>query len=304
VNTLIISFSGKQIHLLEITEKKEIVFFDSLYAEYNINDNLILERFNDTLVFSYSELINRSIKGRKYNDARIGLLLNTNLAFINVLPLDYSHPDETIRSNIIWDLSIYFPEHYKEFSVNYSRIKRNFYSPNISESLVVALHKVKMEFIKSIFEFCNLNLQIVDLDHFAAEKCIRILHSNEFSTGPGLIIGFKKDRIDLSIIDEKNLFYYDYIITGSKGYKNSTVSTLKKIYENNLDSVFKNIYLYGDTNLTSIQSSVSEVFSDKEVKIPNPLPLFNHTAISKVIDNFENEGYKYLPLFGLVLKTI
>ncbi len=304
MNSLIISFAGKNITIAEISDKKEVILLENIISEYDISESITLDRYNDTMIFSYSDLINSVLKGKSFTEHRVGLLIDSSVSFMNLIPIDYNEPADNIRSQILWDLSNYFPQNYKEFSINYLRLKKNNISPDVKDTLVIALHKVKMEFIKSIFEFCNLNLNITDIDHLSAEKCIRKVYGKDFKNKKNLILGIKKNRADLSIIDNANLYYYDYLNADGNNFQERFINSLSHFYEKNLDIFFEKVYLYGDSNVTNIQKIVSSVFPEKEVVVSNPLSVFNYSAVKNSVDNLENEGYKYTSSFGLALKSI
>jgi len=301
---LIVSFSGKKITIAEINEKNEILFLENLVSDYDMSENITLDRFNDTMIYSCSDLINSALKGKNFDEHKIGLLMDSSVTFMNLIPIDFNEPADTIRSQILWDLSNYFPQNYKEFNVNYFKLKKTNFSPDINDTLIIAMHKVKMEFLKSIFEFCNLYIDITDIDHLAAEKCIKKVYGNDFRNKKNLIIGIKKNRADLSIIDESNLYYFDYLNTDSSLFQERLAKSLSWFYERNLDLFFDKIFLYGDNGLTHINKLVSSVFPDKKIILTNPLSIFNYSKVKNKINNFEDEGYKYTSLLGLALKSL
>lgn len=304
MRVLIIGLLGKKISIAEINEKKEIIFLENLVPDFDLNEKIILDRFTDTMIYSYSDLINNTLKGKKFDNHRVGLLINSSIAFLNLIPIDYNESQDTIRSQILWDLSNYFPQNYKEFIINFYKIRKTNITPNIKDTLLIAIHKVKMEFIKSIFEFCNLNIHITDVDHLSAEKCIRKVYSSDFRNYKNLIIGFKKNRIDLSIVDEHSIYYFDYVNTENLNFRERFLKTLGIMYEKNLDLLFEKIFIYGDGNLENIQKLIATVFPDKITIISNPLSAFNYSKMKSNVDNFENEGYKYTSLLGLAFKSL
>ena len=304
MRVLIIGLLGKKISITEISEKKEIIFFENLVPDFDLNEKILLDRYTDTMIYSYSDLINNTLKSRKFDNHRVGLLVNSSIAFMNLLPIDYNESQDTIRSQILWDLSNYFPQNYKEFIINYYKIRKTNITPNVKDTLLIAIHKVKMEFIKSVFEFCNLNIHITDIDHLSAEKCIKKVYSSDFKNYKNLIIGFKKNRIDLSIIDDNTLYYFDYVNTENLNFQDRFLKTLGILYEKNLDLLFEKIFLYGDGNLENVQKLIATVFPDKIAIISNPLSVFNYSKIENSMDNFENEGYKYTSLLGLAFKSL
>lgn len=304
MKVLIISLLGKKISIAEISEKKEITFLENLVSDYDLNESVVLERYTDTMIYSFSDLINNTLKGRKFDNHRVGLLVNSSIAFMNLMPIDYSESLDTIRSQILWDLSNYFPQNYKEFIINYYKIKKSNVTPEVKESLLIAIHKVKMEFIKSIFEFCNLNIHITDIDHLAAEKCVRKVYSSDFKNFKNLIIGFKKNRIDLSIIDDSSIYYFDFVNTDNINFQERFLKSLGILYEKNLDLLFEKIFLYGEGNLDNVQKLIATIFPEKITIISNPLSIFNYSRLGNNADIIENEGYKYTPLFGLALKSL
>ena len=170
MGTLAISFIGKSITALAADKNKRIISFHEIKSNFDFDDTDYENRYDNRTITETAELIQDELKDNLTGISYAGALINTSQAFLNVIPIDASEDGDNLSSHLMWDLSMYFPESYKNYSANYFKIDNPNLPPEVTEILMIAITKEKLEFIRKIFALLGLKIKIFDVDHFAAEK--------------------------------------------------------------------------------------------------------------------------------------
>ena len=122
MSSLAVGFSGNSIRLAAISEDKKLTYISELETDFDFDREIPLH-FNDQhLINELSSVIAEKIKKVPNIDNHgLSILVNTAQTFCTVIPLDMDGEEQIVSSNILWDLSMYFPEEYENFNVNYYR---------------------------------------------------------------------------------------------------------------------------------------------------------------------------------------
>ena len=129
------------------------------------------------------------------------------------------------------------------------------------------------------------------------EKYIRKFYKDIFVDNV-LIIGCKRNRVDLSIITDKGTLFYDYFLVKEsldKDYLNSLISTFLMEQCMELPAF---MVLYGDENIIPVYKSISSFFKPSKIIIPNIFTDTKSNAEKTGDFDYETEGYKFVPSFG------
>jgi Tfp pilus assembly PilM family ATPase len=302
LGTLAIGFSQKQIKFVEINENREISFIDNIKTSLDLNKDLSIYRNSDDIISETGDMICNHLEANNIQPNRIDVLLETSQSFMNTVPINFEEDTESIRSQILWELSNYFPDSYKNFRVSYHKLNRKDYPDGIKDTLIIAVDNNKIIVIKEIFKVCNFNIHLTDIDQFATEKCIREVYKEELTDNKILILGCKNSRIDISIIDDRNLVYYDYIIFTGSNFQKGLRKLLNELNVKGMS--FGEVMLYGEDYSSDVQGYIKTFDKDHSIELSDPFKKFKYTKNEKGNGNFKNKGFKYTPLIGLALKGI
>lgn len=289
----------KSIRFLEISKENKISFAYHLVENFNIENFYFQNKLSDSYINEISELINEVLKKSNASSHTSKLLIDTNYCFTNVIPLDFSEGDDKINSNILWELSNYFPDTYKNYKVSYHKLLSDLYSKDIKETLIIAIKNNFIDAIKKLSKQINIKISTIDIEHFASEKYFRKIRNNLFDGETIVIIGCKKNRFDFSVINDSGCIGYDYFLLDDSNFHDKLIKQYLKTEEKYRSLQINNIYLYGDESTSSAYKIINDIARKSRLILSNP---FYEIGITENVgSDIVSEGYKFVPLCGLAL---
>lgn len=287
-----LEFSNNILRVLQLSELKEIVLKDEVDLGFNINNESQFRQNNNELIIEFGDKFSQIFKNGSNDILTAGIIIDTSQTFLTVVPIDFNEDQSSINSHILWELSNYFPDTYKNFNIKYYRLNNHF-NDKIDEVLLIAVDKNKINFIKSLCNNNNIKIKNIEIDHFAVEKCLYENFSDEINSRNILIIGCKNSRFDFSLIAQGLIRYYDF-----ENFEQVNIKSfiLKQMNFFNLmfnDMNIQNVFLYGEDNSSLVKDILNEEFTNLSVSFIN------------TIDENDNQNNfsQYAPLYGLALKN-
>ncbi len=287
----IIAKLGKErLDLVEAEElSKKLILKKTL--SYNINLNsLSLEKAEEIASFISSSIrINEKI-------TKISFCLETDFAFLNVIPVDASLSDQDLNEHLLWEISQYFPgELSQEFIVK----SYKFGSGKIQRLLIAGVRKEMLSFLKSIVDKLNLKIQIIDIDHFSAENCLRERISSvksRYFYSDFILVGLKRKRIDVSVFENGEFQKYFYWIVGNESDLRYFVI---KLINDNVLAGFEKFVFYGEMLDKTMIDITSGMLGNKFLVLnPFDSSLFLDIKVSPV------SAPIYAPNIGLAFRML
>ena len=289
----------KSIKFLEIGKDNKISFAHQLTENLSIDNLYTQNKLSDSFINETSEMINEVLSKSNTTSHTSKLLIDTNYCFANVIPLDFTESNDKINSNILWELSNYFPDNYKNYKINYHKLLAGSYSEDIKETLIIAIKNNFIDAIKKLSKQINIKISSIDIEHFASEKYFRKISKKMFEGETIIIIGCKKNRFDLSVINETGCIGYDYFLFEDSDFQDKLVKFYLKNEKKYRELQINNIYLYGDESTSSVYKIVNDIAKKTKLILSNP---FYEIGITEnVVSEIVSEGYKFVPLCGLAL---
>jgi Tfp pilus assembly PilM family ATPase len=303
-----ISFSSNAIRFTELVYSRgvtELDYVDSAEADFDFETDLAQYKSNQKALTNLSGEIQKYLNARNLNFRHISLTISTSQAFLIMLPLDLSEGTHTFNSKVYWELSNYFPDTYADYIINTYRMSRVMPSSGTGEFLIIAVHKNTMEFVKRIFKMCNIELSVVDIDHFAAEQNLRKNYADEFPGKNILLLGLKKGRFDYGLISDRKYSCYTYSKYSSEPELNlSLVKKLNSLLDTNFrQKEFDHVFVYGD-NLKEDTLEAVKRSCNAKVRILNPFENINSSNQFLKNDELRKTAYRFAPSCGVALRSL
>jgi hypothetical protein len=297
---LSIGLSNNSIRFLETDKENKISFASQVTDNFKFESLNHQNKLTDSAINETSEIINNVLKEIKTSPNNSKLVIDTNYCFTSVIPLDFSESSDKINSDIIWELSNYFSENYKNYKISYHKLLAESYSENIKETLIIAVRNNLIEAIKKLSKLINVKICSIDVEHFTAEKYFRNIRKNLFNGENFMVIGCRKNRFDFSIINESGCYNYSYFIVKDLNFQDNLIKTFLKIeyYFGYLQ--INNVYLYGDES-TAVSYNILNN-SSKKARIILSNPFYEVGITNNINPEIVSEGYKFIPLCGLALE--
>jgi len=303
-----ISFSGNRIFFSEIISDNgsfKLNNLDNVQVNFDFEDSFFKHKSSQKDLTNIAAEIQNYLSKRVITFHDAALTIGTAQAFIITLPIDYSEGKSSMNSKIYWELSNYFPDNYQEFVVNTYRLNNVMPCNESDDFLIIAVHKNTLEFIKRIFRLCNLNLRLIDIDHFSAEFSLRNGYFNQLENKKALIIGLKKGRIDYGYIENrkyKNYMYSKY--NNETEFNLSLVKKLNTLFDKDINiRGVSNIFLYGDDIHENTLEAIRKL--DKApIEIMNPFNGLNAVDILLKNEKLRKDAYRYSSSCGAALRSL
>lgn len=227
---------------------------------------------------------------------KLSFCLGTEFAFLNVIPADENLSDQALNEHLLWEISQYFPgESIDGFTVRGYR----FGNSNVQRVLLVAVKKEIISFLRALADKLKLGIQIIDIDHFAVENCLRERISSvrsRYFYSNFILIGLKSSRIDISVFkDYEFQRYFYYIING----ESDTRYFLIKLINEHVSAGFERFIFYGEGLDKGLIDFISGMLGSK-FSLLNP---FEPRLFLDVKVNVE-PAHVYAPNIGLALRML
>lgn len=284
-----LGFCGNNLRIMELSETGEVSRLEEVTLSFNLENDKLLKKNKKEYLEEFSEIMH-DITDASLEPVEANILLDTGLAFLNIIPVDFSEKNSNINSHILRDLSNYFPDSQKDFNLKCIRLNHHTVSESIDEVLMIAVSKIKTEFLKSICNSCNIIIKKIEIDQFAVEKYIRI---KKKPAKAFLIIGYRNNRLDFSLILNGVLKYYNFEITERNNFKLSLLRQLNFFTGNFGSMKISDISIYGEEKITELNDFLKECIRS----IPGL-----GINVDLLYDTGIHES-KYAPLYGLAVSS-
>lgn len=303
MNILVIGIYERTLRFLEVNAQREITFIKTVDTPFSFSECFKLGNFDDSIISEACSLIKEALKNINYSSSKVFLLLDTSFSFLNIVPIEISDKSsDNVLSFIVWDISNYFPENYKNFQINYYKLYDYKFAPNIKANLIVAIENSTLEIVRKIFHNCRMQINMFDLDFFAADKYATNIFVDNTYPLEIISVGCKRNKVELSISGQKGLRYYNYLHFKDSNYKNAILKLFSEVNEEIFLNQLKKAMVFGEDYAADVCKFLLTKFKHIDFKMPNPFDEFPKSDKGYIEKKHKIEGNKFIPLFGLLLK--
>lgn len=279
------------------------VIFAEQSEFYSTEDVFVQAKLKSKHLQEMGLLIKDTIQRYEIYPDKINFAVDSSVSFITTIPIDYSDDSGSINSNILWELSNYFPENYKNYKVNFLKLNGIRDSENIvKKTLVISLHKDDAESVLKIADYAGIKFSIIDIDYLAAVNYFINNHKTNSGQKYKLVVGCKKNKIEVSEICGSRLCDYDYIYIKDSPNREIISDTIRNITEKDVSHDIQDIYLFGEENTIQTVNFISSRFKKYQTVIANPFEISGISDIYKGISPDDLNPNNFIPLAGLSMK--
>ena len=293
-----IGLSGNVLRLLGLDASGKITSTVASRLSFDFGDDQLFNKNPKSIAPEFSEHIATFLKNEDPVNLRTGVTIDTSMAFINVIPLDLSETSGAVESHILWELSNYYPDSYKDFSKRFYKLGNPLFGGTIDEAIIIAIDRRKIRFIKNLCSQTGILPKNIEIDHFAVEKCLTELFGRNVRDRNVIISSCSKKRIDSSLLVNTGLKFYDYDHVLDRNPLKILFDQLIRIKTKFPDITISEIFLYGDISSKAIVNDIGKHLGG--VKITH-LDLFGEARLD---GKPKPDSSVYAPLVGLALKNL
>lgn len=296
--SLSIGFSGKMLRLLGMDASGNISSVMAVPLSFDLSEESLFLKEPDGFAGEVSDHINEFTKGHDLTKIRAGVVIDASMAFISVLPIDFSESGAALESHIQWEISNYFPESSKEFSKRYYKLGTALFGDNIFEAMIIAIDRRKIRFIKELCRKSGFLPRNIEIDHFASEKCVTELFGRNVRDSSVYISSCGRKRVDTSYLRGGRLVHYVYdIVTGSNPVK-LLYEQVSRLTGKFADENATDLFIYGDSSASAMKNNIGNYLGG--IKVTH-LDMFNPRSPG---GRANPDSSAYVPLVGLALKNL
>lgn len=288
MNKLIIGYTGKYVRFLLLDNGRKIRFIDQ--QEYIDAGIFFLEpKINHKRITELAGIITAVLKKNNISAVSASLVLDSKLAYLNMIPVDFTDEIENINSSLIWELSNFYPDTYKNFKISYQKIEANkdeyFYLGN---TLIIAYHKNIAEITRRISELSSIRFTGINFDNFTAGRYFIRNDESDF-----ILLGLKEGRTEISHYLNGSIRNYTGIF--NHGENDNVFSETEGLLKLPGFNEIKKIFIYGEED--SVKNAEKIKAEYKEIIICDPFK--NFSLPEQFAGASDIKPYSFTSLFGL-----
>ncbi|MFQ5823520.1 MAG: type IV pilus biogenesis protein PilM [bacterium] len=211
-NTGIIGISLVGVQLRMVEGRKSLNEFQiSQITQGRVRQPFNFEVFSDkNMARRFAEDITRLYETQNLQVKQAAFSLDSRMVLIKKFPVDKDLTGDKLEEQIFWEVRQFAISPIQEYIVDFEHLNSNL-DGHLNYMLVVVVRKRIVEFLKEIFRHTNLQLKVVDVDIFSAQRALQI----NYDYG-------NKDRIGLIDVEEKKLHFS--ILEGQNYYLSQDIA--------------------------------------------------------------------------------
>ena len=248
-----------------------------------------------TFVYELEELL----KQNKIHAKTISFALPTESTLINVIPVDASLQGNQLTSHIQWEFEQYYPGvPVKDFIISAYPIPGA--TKSLKQVFLVAVRKGLVGFLKRAATELRLDVHLVDIDHFSAEKTLRHCHP-ELMKENLMLFGIRGGGMDASVVSQGEYTDYRYMMFDQQDdVKKSILAYKQYLEQKNGNQAPAKVVLYGfDVNAKTI----NQIQRETGIQTMAMDAVRNMLPSKKIYEEYVKENARFAAAIGLALRT-
>ena len=269
------------------------------------NTLLAIDEWSNTLPFraenngegvsQFAEHLYSFIRANRIKTRKVSVALDSAQLFINTIPIEEGISRLERNDQLQWELSQYYPGIQPgEFTSDVHVLTDN-RGEQWAKVLSVSARREMSHLIQSVLSRLDLNLHLVDVDHFSADTALRVNYPDADQRYLALV-GVKENRLDISLMKNGTLESYSYCHASSDAEIIGHIGTLSRESRGLRSMTAYGTYLSQDL-LVRIRRGSSLL-----VEALNPL---RHVRVSKSLrrtDHLTIPSYRFASAVGVALR--
>ncbi|MFQ5750578.1 MAG: type IV pilus biogenesis protein PilM [bacterium] len=265
-----ISLIDDQLRIVE--GKKHLNEFQiTQTAHGRVRQPFNFEAFSDKkMARRFAEDITRLCETQQFQVKQAAFSLDSRMVLIKKIPVDRALDEDKVEAHLNWEVRQFAISPIKEYIVDFEQIYANSSDEPLYYMLVVVVRKRIVEYLKQVFKHTNLQLKVVDVDIFSAQRALQLNY--DYS---------KTDRIGLIDIEEKKVHFS--ILNGRNYFLSQDL--LYPVLNNNVES--------RDDSITRlISKELKKIILDQQigngVEDLNEIILYGEAVEDRVLEGLQN----------------
>lgn len=164
------------------------------------------EVFSDKgAVRRFAEDITRLYETQNFQIKSASFSLDSRMVMIKKLPFDQDLSGNQLEEQMNWEVRQFTISPIEEYIVDFEKLSSTA-NGRICNVLVVVVRKKVIEFLKELFRHTNLQLEVIDVDIFSAQRALLINYDYANTDRIGLI-DIEEKIVHFLILEGKNYYF-------------------------------------------------------------------------------------------------
>jgi Tfp pilus assembly PilM family ATPase len=295
-----ISFYKGQIQFAEIDHgrKKTVTALNERSSAVDLSKDVKFSAEHPQLhTFIYE--LEEMLKENKVHSKTVSFAIPTEPLLMSVIPLDASLQGPTLTSHLQWEFEQHCPNvSIKDYVVSAYPIPGP--AKGVKQAFLVGVQRGTIAFLKRAATELRLQVYLIDIDHFSAEKTLRYCHP-ELLKDDILLIGMRGDGIDASMVSDGQYVDYRAFPLRQPDDVKKAIAEYRQYLEqkDGVESLSK-IVLYGyDVGAQTI----NQIQRETGIATMAMNSMNNLTPSKKLYDAFVEDNARFTAAIGLALRT-
>jgi Tfp pilus assembly PilM family ATPase len=294
------SFYKGQIQLAEIDHgrKKTVTALTERSSAVDLSKD---EKFSadhpqlHTFIYELEEMI----KENKVHSKTVSFAIPTEPLLMSVIPLDGLLQGPGLTTHLQWEFEQYYPDvPIKDYVVSAYPIPGP--AKGVKQAFLVGVQRGTIAFLKRAAAELRLQVYLIDIDHFSAEKTLRYCHP-ELLKDDLLLIGVRGNSADASLVSQgQYVDYRAFTLQQPDDLKKAIASYQQYLEQKDGIETFSKIVLYGyDVN----GHTVNQIQRETGISTMAMDAMNNLTPSKKLYEVYVKESSRFSAAIGLALRT-
>lgn len=170
---------------------------DEYETEYNFGSHLLHDApYNEILAKSFLKDLTQFFRRQQIFSSSVSVALTSHVPFISSVPIDVRLDNEEKREQLEWECTLLSDISRRDDMSLFTFLLRE--NCDANTYLYISLPQQTVEFLKTSFSLLTLNMNVLNVDHFAVEHAVRRLeHQNTRA-----LVGLHQHYYTLSLFEK------------------------------------------------------------------------------------------------------
>ncbi|NIR50773.1 pilus assembly protein PilM [candidate division KSB1 bacterium] len=308
-----ISLIYDQLRIVE-GEKHSNEFQITQIANGRVRRPFTFEVFSGkNLARRFAEDITRLCETQGFQVKEAAFSLDSRMVLIKKIPVDQYLNESKIEDQIIWEVRQFAISPVNEYIVDFEQLKSSQDGSAVKHMLVVIVRKRIVEFVKQIFKHTDLQLKVVDVDIFSAQRALQLNYDYNKVGRVGLI-EIEEKKVNFSILEGRNYFLSHEVPFPANNTLDNRDDTTTQLISKELRRIIldhqigrtvedlSEIYLYGEAVEDGVLEGLQNTYN---VRIDRANPFKKVKLVTKLRDQInETRSERFMISVGAAIRGI
>ena len=305
-----ISLIDDQLRIVESVRLSQNEFEVTQLAQGRIRQRFDFSVFTDkNMPRRFADDITRLYKTQNFKEKKVAFSLDSRMVLVKKIAIDRSLEEELIKGQVKWEVQQFSISPVNEYVIDYEPIHANTNGP-FNNMLVVVVRKKIVKFLKEVFKHTDLQLKVVDVDIFSAQRALQLNYDYN-NSDKVCLINIEENKIHFSLLHGRSFFLTQEVSTLDNQDIDLNTQSITRLISKELRRIIldhqlgkkiedlNDIFLYGDAVEDELLEGLQNSY-DVHIDRANPFRKIKLNA--QIEDVIQSRSERYMVSVGAALR--